>query len=221
MFEHHLVKLDEIDADTVDGIRTYHTPDGDFPSVTTVLKGFSQDGIQAWKDRVGEEEARRIGLKAARQGTNVHEMAEMYVRNVPYNSIINSFMPHEVTLFKQLKEELDEHLGRIAGIEVPLYSKHLRVGGRCDLIGEWDGELAIIDHKTTRKEKKEEWLLGYYCQCAAYAVMFEELTKIPINKIVILIAASEDVGHKRVSTRDAYINEFIRERKNYYKAVGR
>jgi len=71
--------------------------------------------------------------------------------------------------------------------ELPLYSTYLGVAGRVDLIAEHNGRLSIIDFKTSRKVKKKEWISGYFQQGAAYAVMFEERTGIPVDKIVIAI----------------------------------
>ena len=60
MFKHDFVKFEEIKDTTTTTGRTYHTPAGDFPSITTVLGRLSRDTIKAWKDRVGEEEANKI-----------------------------------------------------------------------------------------------------------------------------------------------------------------
>ena len=54
-----------------------------------------------------------------------------------------------------------------------MYSPRFKVAGRCDLIGEYRGELAIVDYKTTTTMKKREWIDDYFVQCAAYASMFE------------------------------------------------
>ena len=43
-------------VDTLPSGRTYFTPDGDYPSITTVLgKTANNVWLQAWKDKVGEE----------------------------------------------------------------------------------------------------------------------------------------------------------------------
>lgn len=72
--------------------------------------------------------------------------------------------------------------------ETPLYSDTLKVAGRVDLIAEYDGQLSIIDFKTARRRKSREEIDCYFQQTAAYAIMFEELTGIPIHNIVILMA---------------------------------
>ena len=55
------------------GKRHYVTPEGElYPSITTVLGELSKAAIQAWRERVGEEEANKISGKASRRGTSVH-----------------------------------------------------------------------------------------------------------------------------------------------------
>ena len=57
----------------IDGKRFYVTPDGNnYPSITTILAQQENLGIEAWKEKVGEKEAKRISKEAARIGTAVH-----------------------------------------------------------------------------------------------------------------------------------------------------
>jgi len=51
--------MTEVDTDTLPSGRTYHTPDGSYPSITTILgKTSDHTWLQKWIERVGEEEAR-------------------------------------------------------------------------------------------------------------------------------------------------------------------
>ena len=69
----------EVDTDTLPTGRTYHTPDGSYPSITTILgKTSDQTWLLKWKERVGEEEAARVSKEATDRGTLVHEYAENY-----------------------------------------------------------------------------------------------------------------------------------------------
>ena len=59
--------------------RYYETPDGDFPSVTTILSNTTyKPWLEKWKQRVGEEEAARISKIATDRGEAVHSFAERY-----------------------------------------------------------------------------------------------------------------------------------------------
>ena len=77
MFKHEKIDLgySDLSADTSDTGRVYHTPSGSYPSITTVLKIINEEAIEAWKKRVGLEEANRVGNRAARRGTLVHEIS--------------------------------------------------------------------------------------------------------------------------------------------------
>ena len=77
MFDHVTLdfKLQELECETLPTGRTYTTPEGKkYPSVTTVLGASedSKDGLNAWRQRIGEEEADKITRQAGARGTAVH-----------------------------------------------------------------------------------------------------------------------------------------------------
>jgi hypothetical protein len=57
-------------------------------------------------------------------------------------------------------------------------------------------------------------------QCAAYAVMWEELTKRPITQLVVLMAVEEESPLVFVEHRDNWIKEFMQLRKQYKETFG-
>ena len=64
-------------TETINKKRFYVTPDGHkYPSITTVLSGRAKEGINAWRERVGEAVANQIMRTAAKRGTAVHELCE-------------------------------------------------------------------------------------------------------------------------------------------------
>ena len=67
-------------------------------------------------------------------------------------------------------------------------AKSLGVAGTVDCIAEYEGELAVIDFKTSKKPKPEKWIEHYYVQCAAYACMLYEMTGIMVKKFVIIMS---------------------------------
>ena len=217
-FQHDLVKLAELNTKSVEGGRFYETPDGQsYPSVTTVTGLLSRDGIQAWRKRIGEKKADEISKAATMTGTRVHKLAEMYLRNEVFRQedFFGEALPNVQRMFGQLEILLDKNVGVIKAIEAPLYSHSLKVGGRVDLIAEWDGELSIIDFKTSKKLKKESWIKGYFLQSCAYARMFEELTNITVRKVVIAIAVDNHQSQVFTVDSEDYIQEFIDLRKKY------
>ena len=104
MFKHLNTKLeyDDLEAETSSTGRVYTTPTGTrYPSITTVLSILSEDGIRAWRQRVGDEEANRISSRAANRGTAVHTITERYINNeVDY---AKDFMPNIIGNFTDLK----------------------------------------------------------------------------------------------------------------------
>ena len=216
MFKHLNQKLeyDDLIAETTSKGRVYTTPTGTkYPSITTVLGILSEDGIRAWRKRVGEEEATRISTRAANRGTAVHSITERYINNeVDY---AKDFMPNIIGNFTDLKSILDERLDNIRAQEVPLYSDHLRVAGRVDCVGEFDGILSIVDFKTSRKLKKKEWITNYFAQEAAYAIMWEERTGEPITQLVTLITVDNEQPQVFIEHRDNWTELLLKTRDEY------
>ena len=217
-FIHDLITLDELSARTEKGKRFYQTPQGQsYPSVTTVTGILSKDDIQAWRRRIGEDKADQITKAATSRGNEVHKLAELYLKNELFSqsTLFDEPKTNNYKMFEALSSVLDNRVGVVRAIEAPLYSDVLRVGGRVDLVAEWDNELAVIDFKTSSKPKKERWIDNYFMQSSAYAFMFEELTKISINKIVIAIAL-ENLGTQIfIKNANDYIQQFIDLRKTY------
>ena len=205
-FTHKNFQLDELNTETIDGKRFYVTPKGKLPSITTVLSILSRDAIKAWRERVGEKEANKISTKASRRGTSVHAMCEDFINN---DFDAKKYLPNDRETFNSIKPILEEHLDNVYAQEVPLWSEYLGVAGRVDCIAEWDGKLSVIDFKTSRKLKKKEYISNYFQQCAAYAVMWEERTGIPINKIVVVIAVDGEQPQVFEERRDNYIYECV------------
>lgn len=189
-FIHEKIDLgyNDLDAETLSSGRVYHTPDGDYPSVTTILSILSEEGIAKWRARVGEEEANRIGSRAAARGTKVHEIIEKYLKNED----TTDYLPHIRQSLENLRPILDKSIGKIFHLEAPLYSRHLGIAGRVDCVAEFDGVPSIIDFKTSKRVKKVEHISGYFCQMAAYAVMWEERTGMPICNTVIIMDVDDN-----------------------------
>lgn len=214
----HLVcpDLEQLEDETTENGRYYFSKDGRFkyPSVTTVLSSISKDGIEKWRQAVGEEEAQRILKQAGVRGTAFHQIAEDYVMNrEEWNRDV---MPVNMFSFNQIKSVLDNHVDNIMYVEAPLYSDRLRVAGRTDLIAEYDGEAAIIDFKTSRKVKREEWIKPYFMQEATYAEMLKERTGINIKKLVTIMAIDHEQPKVFIQNKDDHLQDFISLRKNYY-----
>lgn len=209
------VKIPELDYDleaiTTERGRVYTTPKGKkYRSITTVLSAFGKQAILEWRKRVGDSEADKISTKASTRGTNLHLVCEKYLLNEYTPSKLKTLMPNIKALFQQLKPELDKNIGKIYALEQALYSDELEIAGRVDCIAEWNGELSIIDFKTSSKFKKESYILNYFMQCTAYAIMFEERTGKPIDKIVVAIAVENEKPQIFVRSKLDYVSELMK-----------
>ena len=201
------VKLPSLDfdlkAETTESGRLYATPTGEkYKSITTVLSNHSKQAIMEWRDRVGAEEANKISGAASRRGTQVHKICEDYINNATNEFRLQTLMPNLKELFFKIKPIIDANLGDVYSQEQALYSHQLRVAGRVDLIGMWNGKLSVIDFKTSTKQKEESYIQNYFMQCTAYALMFSELTGMWIDDIVVLIATEE--GEAQVFERQIH-----------------
>ena len=177
----------------IDGeIRHYLTPTGEkYPSVTTVLdKTSDKTHLEAWRKRVGVEEANRITKRATTRGTAVHTLCEKFVLNEEID--LSKEMPFNVHMFKQLERFLTSNVNNIRGSEISLFSHKLKVAGSCDLIASYKNHAAIIDFKTSNKLKRKDWIENYFLQCAMYSYMFWEMTELYHPKLVIAISVEEE-----------------------------
>jgi len=214
MFNHipniDLPKLNRVTLPT--GVRTYETPTGKkYPSVTTVTGLLKKDIIQEWRKRVGDEQANKISSTAARRGTRIHTLCEKYLNNEEVNP---NLVDHEN--WNDLKHHLN-NINNIHVLEQPLFSHHLEVAGTVDCIAEYNGKLAVIDFKTSKRNKTKEDIHDYFMQCSAYAVAYEEMTGIPVPNILILITTDEYGVLAFPEKRNVWVPEFIKLRKEYKK----
>ena len=197
-----------------EGKRTYVTDNGDrYPSVTTVLGYKIKPAIKAWRKKVGEQQANKISRQSSVRGTKIHGVCEDYLNNEELNTEKLSFV--ETDMFNNMRTYLDK-IDNIHCIEQFLYSDHLRLAGQVDCIAEYEGKLSIIDFKTSAKLKKKSYIKNYFAQCAAYAIMFEERTGVPIDNSVIIIGVQDEEPQLFVEHRDNY-TEYLLECRDLYE----
>lgn len=210
-FQHWpLTEFEQLTCYTLPDIRLYENADGIlFPSVTHALGDGKKDSLNEWRQRIGLEEANRIGRIAAATGTRFHTMCERYLDN--RDDYGRGAFPAETELFGKIKPVLTERIGRVHAQEFPLYSLDLGVAGRCDLHCEFDGVSTVVDFKTSSKTKKEEWITNYFMQATAYGMMLRERF-LNVKKFAILIASPDEM---QIFVKD--IDDYIEETREYFK----
>lgn len=213
MFTRIPIDLPKLKATNTPKGRQYETPDGKFyPSVTTLMSYKSQESIAEWRAAVGEEEANKISNQAATRGTKIHDLCEKVLLNEDFDTGNLSLLDKQ--MWDRFRPELNR-IDNIHAIEDTLFSHHLRLAGRVDCIAEYEGTLSVIDFKTSRKNKKKEWIDSYFMQCSAYAIMFEEMTGIPVAQTVVMIAVEGEYPQVFKEKRDNYAKQLLNLRLDY------
>ena len=223
MFNHVKCDLPKLDRETIDGIRYYKVPEDDellkLVSITSITSHFNKEIFINWRKKVGNEEADRITKAATTRGTDMHTLTEYYLKNddLPEVPPISEF------LFKIAKSKLNL-INSIYTLEGSLYSKQLGIAGTVDCIAEYNGELSIIDFKTSKKPKPREWIEHYFVQAMAYGCMLYELTGISVKKLVIIMACEngecivyEEYDKKKyIKLLTEYIRKFVGDKLELY-----
>jgi genome maintenance exonuclease 1 len=177
--------------DEISGQRTYNVDSKKIPSVTTILSATKSkedmEGLQRWRDRVGEAKAKQIMIEASTRGTEMHYVLENYIEGKGY---IN--LSEKGNKARLMAHKIVENLGALEivyGSEVSLYYEELYAGAT-DLVGVHGNKPTIIDFKQANKLKKREYVEDYYYQIAAYALAHERYHG-PINKGLICICTKD------------------------------
>jgi len=223
IFNHVDLNLPQLERETIDGVRYYKVPDNEelikLVSITSVTSHKNRQFFANWRKKVGEEEADKITKAATSRGTDMHTLVEYHLKNEKLPEV----QPLSDFLFKISKSTLNR-INNIHALEGSLYSKQLGVAGTVDCIAEFDGELSIIDFKTSKKPKPREWIEHYFVQCMAYGCMLYELTGISVKKLVIIMACEngecvvyeERDKSKYIKLLSQYIREFVRDKLESY-----
>ena len=195
-----------------DGFRFYDVDGENFPSITTVLGAQKKEGLEKWRQAVGEEAAKWEMGRAARRGKATHTLVEQYLKGETPS--IRDVLP--LGLFKLLKPYIDQ-IDNVHLLEAIMYSKKLTIAGQVDCVAEYNGKLSVIDFKTANKERNESWIENYFIQTTAYAMMYEEIFGKPIDQIVILIAGEDGSAAAFVKDKKDYIPKLEKAIKEFYK----
>lgn len=216
-FNHVDLHLPKLQRETIDGVRFYKIPGKEnikrLVSITSVTSHKNRQIFIDWRKKVGDAKADKITKQSTSRGTDMHSIVENYLLNIPE---LPKVQPISNYLFKIARKDLDK-INNIHAIEDSLYSEVLGIAGTVDCIAEYDGELAVIDFKTSKKPKPVEWIEHYFVQCMAYGCMLYELTGISVKKLVIIMACENgecevyeeyDKG-KYIKLLVEYIREFV------------
>lgn len=211
MTETHVTKLYDGTVDLVfyPNSHQYKVDGKRLPSVTGIIGIYDKPALLNWavnqcvaylkpyKDQpvtaeilaAMPKEWRKVRDEAAQIGTDFHAFAEAFAKGEkpklpdgPARFAADAFM-----------QWVTEHHFKPVAIERRILSRQEWYAGTVDVIAEIDGELTVLDYKTSKKPFKgimyDEWRL----QLAAYALAFEEETGMrPTRRIIARFPKEED-----------------------------
>ena len=198
----------------IEGYRFYDIDGQNYPSVTSVLGIRKKEGLQKWRDSVGNEVANWEMNRAARRGKSFHKLVEQYLNNETPS--IRDVLP--LGLFRLAKPYIDQ-INNIRLLEKIMVSPKLTIAGQVDCVAEYNGKLSVIDFKSANKERKEDWIENYFLQCTAYSSMYEETFGEKIEQIVVLLAAEDGTMTAYVKDPQDYMEELVLSIETFYRSV--
>ena len=213
----NIYKYPELERVDLDSGRHYLDSTGTpVPSVTTVLSKTStkSDGIDKWRNRVGDIEADRVIKQSTDIGTAVHEALESYLKKEEWDIFDISISDQNISRKISQKFIADglNTINEIWGLEVGLILDGL-YAGTADCIGLVNGVPSIIDFKTAKKIKRREWIEDYFLQGCAYANAHNVMFGTNISQIVILMV-DRDLVFQAFTVKTAEFNVLTRKWKN-------
>ena len=158
---------------TMPDSRYYRRNGNYYPSITYVLSYYPKGKFfEDWLKKVGYS-ADYIVKKAGDEGTQTHELIEAYLNDEELCFLKDNgyprYSPEVWKMFLRFVEWWETYNPTLLEAEVHLFSDEIKVAGTCDLVCEIDGELWIIDFKTSNHLQTT-----YDLQTAIYGKCYEE-----------------------------------------------
>lgn len=217
----HLNTISPVELKTIESSkgRLYITPEGNkYPSITTVLGAGDKPWLNDWRQSLGEAKADKEMKRAADRGTAVHLMIERMLNNEEEPTREQKL--EHVAEFNSLRLHLKK-INNILTQESALWSDTLKLAGRVDCIGEYQGQLSIIDFKTSTNDKTPAKIQDYFLQTSAYSLMFEERYGIQIDQVVIIMSVEKGVLPLVFKQPvEPYIEPLLHRINNYHTTYG-
>ena len=177
--------------------RYYRSPEGNYPSVNTVLRhtrtAKEQKPLDKWRENNSPEQQQAVRES---RGTWLHAKIEEFFRTQNldnpetfpvfaeqrtedyWRGISNTLRTHTTSTYKLPNGNL--------AIEQPVVHHELGYAGTYDWLGEWNGKLTLIDFKTTNSLKRLGWIKETRLQVAAYKLAVEAMLDIEILQTAVI-----------------------------------
>ena len=197
---------------------------GHWPSVTLLLSAYpTSEQLIKWVATQGFHESREIRDEAGRRGTRIH---------LGIMGLLDEYELEEKNYTTEEWHKLDsfvkwhhEYNPEILAVEIPVFSKKGRYAGRVDCVAKINGQIHLLDWKSSRSIHESATL-----QVAAYSNAIEEMTDLKVENAAILqMGAQNKNGYRFVlypredwkarykvfeNVRDTWIHDNYGSRKN-------
>ncbi len=182
------------------------------PRVSTILDHKPNPGIDAWKERVGKEEAALVSKTATDFGSRVHNLTEMMDRGYVL-AVEPDLFPWSVAWRCFVEDKVDHFLY----IECFLFSLKHGFAGTCDRVAVLkNGDVAIVDLKTSN------WISDDYgLQTCAYYAAFYEMTGLRVQQRMAVYLPSKKSYKYGIDHFDDLADDWAelkRRRDSWYRA---
>ena len=206
----------------IDDKRHYEIGTTKLPSVTTILSATMPEekrkSLDAWKLRVGANEAQKVVTTAANRGTALHTILEHYITGQGYLDLTdvgkNAHSMAQTVFEKGMKDKINEYYATEATLFYPdLYA------GATDMVAVHEGKDSIIDFKQSNKPKRREWIEDYCLQLAGYSMAHNTVHGTDIQKGVIMMVTPDNYYQEFIIEGEElkkYMHEFLRRVDQYY-----
>lgn len=195
--------------DSQDGPREYTTPEGRFPSVTSVLdRTRDKRGLEEWRESIGRARADQILTIACARGTGLHSAIEHYTEHgkppafsylvTPYWKSISPFLQNlDATLLS----------------EAPVWHPEGYAGSIdwCGYFIDSGSQPELADWKSADKPPKPIKLYEYSLQLAAYTAALNHVYRpqgLHITRARLVVAMPCRPAHIEIYDEDALTQLF-------------
>ena len=170
---------------------------GNFVSVTTCLQAYpTSEQLVSWIASQGFHESRQIRDAAGKAGTRIHSAIDSLLAGDVLMEV--SYTTEEWVKLTSFVDWYEEYKPEIIMTEFPIFSKKGKYAGRVDCLAKLNGEVYLIDWKSSRSIHESAIL-----QVSAYASAVEEMTDVKIENTAILqMGAQNKNGYRFVIQSD-------------------
>lgn len=178
-----------------------------YPSVTEIIYSQPKPWLQKWYDKYGIDRCERKTYLSNLIGTEFHRCAELFTQG----NIVQTPCPRVKRMLPSFLQWFDSVQIAPYATEMKVYSHKHRYQGTLDFVGEIDGEVFLVDYKSSSKINDDMAL-----QLVAYARAYGEMTGVTPKKGKIVLVKKDkpkfQLMTKDFDLTDKLFDKFLRIR---------